>query len=109
VYGEGRLDKPTSSFETVQGVQCFLTTADVTSVDHPGLAFPDGARQFLVQTEVERAVGNKVRQHEHSWTGHGVDRGRGNLWGNDGDEGHSQEWVVAGGLRMKFRRMTSLC
>jgi hypothetical protein len=78
----------TSSFETMQGIQRFLAARNITSVDHPSLALPDSARQFLVHTKVERAVGNQVWHHEHPWVGHGVGRWRVNLWGGDGDERH---------------------
>ena len=86
--GRRQVNKQTSSFETVQGVQRFLAARDVAPVDHPSLALPYGARQFLVHTEAERAVRNQVWHHKCPRTGRGVDRGRVNLWGGGGDERH---------------------
>ena len=82
------MNKRTSTFETVQGVQGFIAVSDVTSVDHPSLGLPFGTRQLLVQTKVERAVGNQVRQHVHPRIGRGVDQRRRDLRGNGGDESH---------------------
>ena len=95
-YGRVRLtgirrwyvDKLTSSFKTVQGIQRFLVTRDVASVDHPGFALPDSARQFLMHTKVERAVRNQVWHHEHPWMERDIGRGGGNFWRSDGDERH---------------------
>ena len=38
------VSEQTSGFETMQGLQRFLAARDVTPVDHPGFALPDGAR-----------------------------------------------------------------
>ena len=59
-----------------------------------------------MNTEVERAVGNKVWHDEHPWIGRGVDKGSGNLWRDDRDERHFQEWATVGVLRVKSRRRT---
>lgn len=72
----------------MEGVQRFLAARDVASVDHPSLAFPNGARQFLVYTKIEGTMGNKVWHHDDPWRRHGVDGGKRNLWGGDGDERH---------------------
>ena len=42
--GRQQVNKQTSSFETVQGVQRFLAARDVAPVDHPSLALPDSPR-----------------------------------------------------------------
>ena len=52
---------------------------------------------------------NQVRHHEHSRMGRGVHQGKRNLWGNDGDERHFREWLIADGLGVRFRRRTAPC